>query len=95
MIAWVIQYAEELAVRNRHDLFNDDELLFVERFDNNNYFYAALHEGRITGVSQDNNDQEYDNEDDYANTNEEPEGSHEITLDLAAARGEITGVSPQ
>ena len=52
----------------------------------------ALHEVGIVGVTQDDNDQYYDNENDDSSTNEDPDNSPGISLEPAAARGKIAGV---
>ena len=58
----VIQIIETLTMRDRRDLDNGDELLFVDRFANENDFAATLHEGGITGVAQENNKKGDDND---------------------------------
>ena len=55
---WVIQSVEVLAARDGKDLADGSELLFVDRFENGNYFAAALREGSITLVAK------YDDDDD-------------------------------
>ena len=40
-------------MRDRQDLAENYEPLFVDRFSNKNYFAATLHEGGIAGVAQD------------------------------------------
>ena len=45
------QCVESLAVRNKRYLADGDEPLLVDKFANNNYFYAALHKGGIPGVA--------------------------------------------
>ena len=45
------QCVESLAVRNKRYLSDGDEPLLVDKFANNNYFYAALHTGVIPGVA--------------------------------------------
>ena len=73
------------------DISDGNELLFVERFANENYFAAALHEGGIAGVVQDDNDTDYENR----NTNEDPDKPPGIVLDPASARGKIARFSPE
>ena len=51
--SWVIQLIEALDMRDRQDLAENYEPLFVERFSNKNYFDATLHKGGIAGVAQD------------------------------------------
>ena len=76
------------------DLAGGDKLLLVDRFTNENYFNAAMHEGGIAGVSQDDNVQYKDNYDDDANTGEDPDNPSGISLEAVAARGKIAVVSP-
>ena len=83
---WVIQRGEALAVCDRRDIANNDEPMFVDWFSNKNYFAAALHEGGITGVEQDKNDRDKENDDDDSNTYENPYKPPVIALDTAAAR---------
>ena len=45
-------------------------------------------------MAQDENDQDNDNDNDDSNTDEYPYGPHGIALDLTAAHGKISGVSP-
>ena len=53
MPIWVIQRIEAPAVHDGQDLSDSDEPLLVDHFANDNDFFAALHEGGITGVAQD------------------------------------------
>ena len=53
---------------DRKDLSNDDELLLIDCFANENGFSATLHEGDITGLAQDNDDQDNDNDENNSNT---------------------------
>ena len=53
---------------NRQDLTNGYETLFVEHFDNDNYFATTLHEGGIAGVAQDIDDQDKNNDNENSNT---------------------------
>ena len=57
MPIWVIQRVEALTTNNRWDIAKDDEPLFVDRFPNKNDFDASLNEGGISGVVQDDDDQ--------------------------------------
>ena len=57
MSNWVIQHVEAISINGGQDIAKDDEPLFVDRFSNNNDFAAALHEGGIKGVVQDEDDQ--------------------------------------
>ena len=66
-----------------------------DRFANVNDFSAALHESSISGVAQDNDEQDYDNYDDNSNMNEEPYNPPRISLDPAAACSKIVGVPHQ
>ena len=50
-------------------LADGDEPLFVDRFADENGFSAALYEGGVAGVLQDNNEQEDYNDDDNSNMN--------------------------
>ena len=77
----------------RRDLADGDELLFVDRFKNDNYFADALHYSGIAGVAQYENDQDDDNDDDDSNMNEDSDNPPGISLKPAAARVEISGVS--
>ena len=76
---WVIQIIEYLAACNRTDLDDGDEPLFVERFSKQNDLSAALHQGSITGVVQDDDQVDYKNND---NTDEiqEPARNNEQLL---------------
>ena len=60
MPTWVIQRVEALAVSNGGDLDDGDGPLFVDRFSNKNDFTAALQEGGIAGVAQDNDGKDDD-----------------------------------
>ena len=64
MPAWVIQSAKSLAACDVKDLASGYEPLFIDRFANKNYFSGVLHEGGITGVEQDNYDQDDDDDSD-------------------------------
>ena len=87
MPTWFIQRAKALVMRDRQDLDNGDELLFVYCFTNENDFAATLHEGGIKGVAQDNNDQDDDNDDGNSNMDEYPGNSPGIALGPSEARG--------
>ena len=52
------------------DLADNNEPLFIYRFSNKNDVAAALHEGGIVGVAQDDDEQDNDNDDENSNTNE-------------------------
>ena len=67
---------------------------YFTAFLNENYFYAALHEGGIAGVLQYNYDQDDNNYNYNSNMDEYPDKTSGISLQPAAARGEITGVPP-
>ena len=85
---------EALVIREGWYLADKYEPLFFERFANNNYFAAALHEDGIARVVQDNGEQDDDNDDDNINTNEDPDDPPGIALEPESARGEIEGVPP-
>ena len=70
MLTWVIQRFEALVMRDVRDIANGNGPLFSDRFANENGFSAALHEGEIEGVAQNNDDQDNDNGDDDGNMNE-------------------------
>ena len=70
MLTWVIQRVEELVMRDGRDISDGNGPLFSDRFDNENDFSTALHEGDIEGVAQNNDDQDNDNGDDDGNMNE-------------------------
>ena len=91
MPTWVIQRVEALAINGRQDLAKGDKLLFVGRFSNENDFSAAIHEGVIAGVAQDDNDH---NKDDDIKTDEDSEEPPGIDLDPESSRGKIGGVPP-
>ena len=80
MPTWVIQRVEAIVICYGQDISNRYEPLFIELFFNENDFSAALHEGGITGVVQENNEKDNDNDDDGRNTEENPV--------------ELTGVAP-
>ena len=82
----MIQYVGALNMKDRQDLSDGDEPLFVDRFPNENDFASALHEGGIAGVAQDNDEQDNDNGDENANMDEDPDDSPGIALDPAEAR---------
>ena len=97
----VIQHVEDLAVLDGWDLANGDELLLVDRFDNNNYFFPDLHRSGIEGLAQEDdqdNDDENGNTDEiqeYADPNtEDPNDPPGISLETAAVRDKISGVPP-
>ena len=71
MPTWVIQCVKALSVRDGQYLVYGYEPLFVGRFANESDFSAALHEGGIEGVAQDDNDPDDDNNDDNRNTDED------------------------
>ena len=56
MPKWVIRHIESLTTRDIRYLSNCNESLLVDHFSNKNYFSAALHEGGIAGVMQDDDD---------------------------------------
>ena len=66
------------------DLADGNEPMFIDRFTNNNYFAAGLHEHGITGVAQDNDDKDNDNENDNSNNNEDPDEPTGILLNTTA-----------
>ena len=68
MPTWVIQHVEALAMRDGKYLADGDEPLFIDWFDNDNDFAAALHEGGFAGVAQEDDDQDDDNDNDNSNT---------------------------
>ena len=68
MPTWVIQHVEEISINGGQDIAKDNEQLFVDQFSKNNDFAAALHEGGIKGVAQDDDDQ---NDNDDSNTDED------------------------
>ena len=68
----IIQRVEALAVSNIQDLADGNETLFINRFADQNDFVAALHEGGITVVVQEDDEQDGDNNDGDSNTNEYP-----------------------
>ena len=72
MPTWVIQRVEAIVICYGQDISNRYEPLFIELFFNENDFSAALHEGGITGVVQENNEKDNDNDDDGRNTEENP-----------------------
>ena len=65
MPTWVIQRVEALIINDGQDLAKVNEPLFIDRFTNEIDFAAARHEGGISGVVQDNDDH---NADDNSNT---------------------------
>ena len=73
MPTWVIQLVEILAMHDGQDLADGYEPLSVDRFASDNDFYYTLHEGDITGVAQNNDDQGDDNNDGDSNNNEDPD----------------------
>ena len=95
MPTWVIQCVDSLVMRDGWVIAEYYELLFVDRFTNENGFAAALHEGGITGVAQDDDDQDYDNDDDDRNTNEDPYNPTGIDLNPAEACSKISRVPPE
>ena len=82
MPKWVIQCVEALVVRDGWYLSDVDELLFLDRFANEHDFSAALHEGGISGVAQDDNKKYGDNDDDDSNTDEYPDNLPEIARSI-------------
>ena len=95
MSTCVIQRIETLTMINEQDLADGYEPLFYGRFSYKKYFVAALHEGGITGVAQDNNEQDDNNDNDDANTYEDPDNLFVIALEPVTAHDEMTGVPPQ
>ena len=67
MPTWVILRIEDISAHNRRYMYDSDEPLLVDCFDNENDFTAALHQGGIKGVAQDDYQ---DNNVDYENTDE-------------------------
>ena len=57
--------------------------MFIDRFTNNSYFAAALHEVGIAGVAQDDDDKDDDNDNDNSNTNEDPDNPTGIFIKTA------------
>ena len=86
---WVIKRVEAISVRNRWYLVNVYEPLFVGRFANENDFVAALHKGGITGLAQNNDDQDDSNGDENSNTDENPNKPPGISLDTTAAADKL------
>ena len=95
MPTWFIQRIEALAVREVWDISNGDELLFVNRFANKNDFDVDLHNGGISGVAQDDNEQNNDNYDNATSMNEDQDEPPEKYLDPAADNDDISGVTSQ
>ena len=101
MLTWFIQNVEALATRYGWDMDDGDEILFVDRFSKENDFSAALYEGGIERVVQDD---KQDVDDDNGKTDEKQEPSSTnpkykddppgIALNPTASRGEISGVLP-
>ena len=91
---WSIQPVEALSISYGKNLANGDKPLFVDFFANENDFAAALHEGGITGVVKDENDQDENNDDDDSNMDEDPDKPPGIALEGTASRGTISGVPP-
>ena len=69
MKTWLVQHIESHSVCDGKSLANVNVMLFIDQFSNGNYFVAALHEGAIAGVVQDEDDL---NDDDNSNTDEDP-----------------------
>ena len=86
---WIIQHIEEISMYDGWDIANGYELLFVERFTKDNDFASTLYEGGIEGVAQDENVQDDNNAYDNSNTDEYPDYPTGISLQTAAACGEI------
>ena len=53
---WVIQHVEARDMYDGWDLADENEPMFIGFFTNKNDFAAALHEGGIAGVAQDDDD---------------------------------------
>ena len=94
MSAWVIQRVEALSVHDGRDLADSNEPMFVDQFSNEDDFADSLRDGGITGVAQDNHEQDNNNEDFCSNTDEDIDKPCGISLDPAAARGKISGFTP-
>ena len=74
MTTWVIQHGEALAARDGRYLADSHKPLFIARFANDDDFDDTLHEGGISGVTQDDeqlqeDDQEHDQDNDHDNFN--------------------------
>ena len=81
-------------MRDRWDLADGDEPLFVYRFANENDFAATLHEGGIVVVAQDDDDQDDSNDDDSSNIDEDPDEPPLSSLETSEPHREIVGVIP-
>ena len=84
MPTWVIQHVEARAMCDGWYLSDGKEPMLIDRFTNKNDFAAALHEGGIAGVAQDDDDKEDDSDNDNSNTNEDPDDPTEIFIKTAA-----------
>ena len=57
ILTWVIQIIEALTVCDGQDLVHGDELIFIDRFYNDNDFSSTIHKGGITLVAKDDDEQ--------------------------------------
>ena len=89
---WFIQHVDSLAARDGQYLDDGNEPLFVDHFFKENEFAAALHEGGIAGLAQDDDEQD-DGEDD-GKTDENPDNPPGVSLDTTAAHCRIFSSSP-
>ena len=94
MPTWVVQRDEELAMRDEQDISNSNKPLFVNCFDNKNYFVAALYEGCIVEVVQDTNEQDNDNDNDNSKINKDPDNPPGISLETTVSCGGIEIMPP-
>ena len=94
MPTWVIQHVAGRAMCDGWDLADGNEPMFIDRFTNKNNFSAALHEGGIAGVAQDDNDKDDDKDNDNSNMNKDPDDPTGIFIETAEVIREIAVVPP-
>ena len=79
-------------MRDGWDLANDNEPLYFDCFENEDYFSATLHEVGITEVAQDDDYKQNDNGDKNRNTNKDPDNPPGIALHPKSVFGKIAGM---
>ena len=91
MLNWFIQRIEAFSAQNGRYISNSNELIFIDRFANENDFSITLYEDGTVGLAQDNDQDDFDNN---GNNNEDRDDPTIISLENSSYHVKIAGVPP-